>query len=250
MKALIVDDERHARLEMKRLLRAHPEVEVVGEAESVDEALRMMAQTTPDILFLDVQLRHDTGFDLLVKLSPPLPSIIFTTAFDAYALRAFEVNALDYLLKPVEPARLSDALQRAGRMESRLYPDARAEESASIISPANGKFTVTDRVFIREEARCWFLPIGDIRMLESEGNYTRVYCPDGRPLIFRSLSSLEARLPETLFFRANRAQLINLTSIESIENWFSGNLKAHMRGGMEVEISRRQAIAFRERTTL
>ncbi|HSI84454.1 MAG: LytR/AlgR family response regulator transcription factor [Candidatus Methylacidiphilales bacterium] len=253
MRALIVDDERHARLEMKRLLRAHPEVEVVGEAESIDEALQMILEHDPDLLFLDVQLRSDTGFDLLARLTPPLPKIIFTTAYDAYALRAFQVNALDYLLKPVEPSRLSEALQRVGRMELRPQGEADAaseDNGPATVLPGSGKFTESDRVFIREEERCWFLPIRDIRLLESEGNYTRIYCPEARPLIYRSLNSLEIRLPESLFFRANRSQLINLTCIESIENWFSGNLKVRMRGGMDVEISRRQAVAFRERSSL
>ncbi|MEI9998671.1 MAG: LytTR family DNA-binding domain-containing protein [Verrucomicrobiota bacterium] len=244
MKALIVDDERLARTEMRRLLKAHPQVEIVGEASSSQEAAQKIAKLAPDLLFLDVQMHEDTGFDLLARLEPPLPRVIFTTAFDEYALRAFEVNALDYLLKPVDPVRLKESLQRAGQAPA----DADAGPGPGL--DGAGKFAEGDRVFIRSEDRCWFVPIRDIRLLESEGNYTRIHVADARPLLYRSLNALEERLPKALFFRANRSQLINLSLVEGIENWFSGNLKARLPGGLAVEISRRQAVAFRERASL
>ncbi len=240
MKAIIIDDERPARAEMKRLLKPHPEVEIIGEAASSEEALQLIATAKPDLLFLDVQLRGDTGFDLLAQLSGKLPRVIFTTAYDEYAVRAFEVNALDYLLKPVEPARLAE-------------PELRASETGDASVPEPGKagaFTANDRVFIRSEDRCWFVPVREIRMLESEGNHTRVYFGKEKPLIYRSLNSLEERLPGAVFFRANRSQIVNLTFIENVENWFSGNLKVRLREGGEVEISRRQSIEFRERNSL
>lgn len=240
MRVVIIDDERPARAEMRRLLKLHPEIEIVGEAATSDDALQIIAKLTPDLLFLDVQMQGDTGFDLLAQLTAPLPKVIFTTAYDEYALRAFEVNALDYLLKPVEPARLNDALQRATRSSNNEHPEMDGET----------KFNENDRVFIREEDRCWFLPVREIRLLESEGNYTRIHFADKKPLIYRSLNALEERLPGSLFFRANRSQIINVTLIDTIENWFSGNLKARLRGGGEVEMSRRQAALFRERASL
>ena len=240
MRALIIDDERPARAEMQRLLKPHPEIEIVGEASSSRDALQIITKLNPDLLFLDVQMQGDTGFDLLAQLPAPLPKVIFTTAYDEYALRAFEVNALDYLLKPVDPIRLNEALQRAIRPSHDQHPEM-----------AGGtQFHENDRVFIREEDHCWFLPIREIRLLESEGNYTRVHFADKKPLIYRSLNALEERLPGTLFFRANRSQIINVTLIENIENWFSGNLKTHLRGGGEAEMSRRQAALFRERASL
>ncbi len=225
---------------MKRLLKPHPQIEIIGEAANSEEALRVIAKSAPELLFLDVQLQGDTGFDLLAQISGALPKVIFTTAYDEYAVRAFEVNALDYLLKPVEPARLTEALQRASGAGGQEAPEVNE----------GGAFAVSDRVFIRNEDRCWFLPVRDIRMLESEGNYTRVHFGKEKPLIYRSLNSLVERLPAALFFRANRSQIINLTFIDTVENWFSGNLKARLRGGGEVEISRRQSVEFRERTSL
>ena len=240
MRAVIIDDERPARAEMKRLLKPHPEIEIVGEASNAGDALQLIAKLMPELLFLDVQMPDETGFDLLAKLTAPFPKVIFITAYDEYAVRAFKVNALDYLLKPVEPVRLREALMRAGGALDDKHPEMSGES----------KFTENDRVFVRSEDRCWFLPIREIRLLESEGNYTRVHFADEKPMIYRSLNALEVRLPGTLFFRANRSQIINVTLIETIENWFSGNLKARLRGGGEVEMSRRQAALFRERASL
>ena len=239
MRAVIIDDERPARTEIKRLLKPHPEIEIVGEAANSEEALQVIAKTAPELLFLDIQLQGDTGFDLLAQLNGSLPKVIFTTAYDEYAVRAFEVNALDYLLKPVEPARLHQALLRAAQPQDR-----------DLQMGGQTKFNETDRVFIREEEHCWFLPVKEIRLLESEGNYTRIYFAEKKPLIYRSLNSLEERLPKSLFFRANRSQIINVTLIDGMENWFSGNLKARLRGGGEIEMSRRQAALFRERASL
>ncbi len=240
MRALIIDDERPARAEMKRLLKPHTEIEIVGETSNSADALQLISKLSPDLLFLDVQLQGDTGFDLLAQLTAPLPKVIFTTAYDEFALRAFEVNALDYLLKPVEPVRLKEALQRAIKPPHSEHSEMDGET----------KFTENDRVFIREDDRCWFLPVRDIRLLESEGNYTRIHFADKKPLLYRSLNALEERLPGAFFFRANRSQIINVTLIENIENWFSGNLKARLRGGGEVEMSRRQAALFRDRASL
>jgi two-component system LytT family response regulator len=239
MKAIIVDDERPARSEIKRLLKIHPEIEVIGEANGIREALILTTKLQPDLLFLDIQMPDGTGFDLLEKLTAPIPHIIFTTAHDEYALRAFEVNALDYLLKPIEAKRLNLALKRM-------------QISSSVVESeiATTRFTKTDRVFIRDDDKCLFIPIVEIQLLESEGNYTRIYTGTQKPLIYRSLNALEERMPMEIFFRANRSQIINLGHVETMENWFSGNLKVHLRGGNQVEISRRQATSFRERAAL
>jgi two-component system, LytTR family, response regulator len=238
MKALLVDDERLARNELRRLLAAHPGITVAGEAVDVHEALEKVAALKPDLLFLDVQMPGENGFTLLEQLEPPLPQVIFTTAYDEFAVKAFEFSALDYLLKPVDPNRLAAALEK-------LAP--RAEE------PTDGRrerLTLEDKVFVREGDRCWFVPVKSIRLLESEGNYTRVHFDEHKPQLFRSLTAMEERLEPKHFFRANRKQVINLAWVEGIEPWFSGGLLVRLKGGIKVELSRRQAQDFRERMSL
>ena len=224
MKALIVDDERLARLELRRLLAAHSEVEVAGEARGGEEALALVAQLAPDLLFLDIQMPGMTGFDLLERIED-LPQVIFTTAYDQYAIQAFEVNALDYLLKPIAPARLAAAL---GRVRPRAAP-ARLEQ-----------------VFVRDGERCWIVRLPDIFLMESEGNYTRLYFGSERPLIRRSLNSLEEQLDPAMFFRAGRKEILNLKWIDKVDLSVSGGLVVTLRGGRTVEMSRRQSVRLKE----
>jgi len=223
MKALIIDDERLARLELRRLLAAHPEVEIAGEARSGEEALKLIAELNPDLLFLDIQMPGVTGFDLLERLED-LPAVIFTTAYDEYAIKAFEVNALDYLMKPIVPARLATAL-------SRVRPRERAR---------------LEQVFVRDGERCWIVRLSEIYLLESEGNYTRLYFGGERPLIRRSLNALEEQLDPAIFFRAGRKEIINLKWIDRVDLAVSGGLQVTLRGGRSVEMSRRQSARLKE----
>jgi len=236
MKALIIDDERLARAEVRRLLDDFNWVKVVGEAENAEQALELIQSQQPDLLFLDVQMPGKTGFDLIEEIRGEMPRIIFTTAYDDFALRAFEVNALDYLMKPITPDRFAAALTRV-----REEPDALENQSA---------LRSSDQVFVRDGERCWFIPVSKIRLLESEGNYTRVRFENQSPLIYRSLSTLEQRLPADDFFRINRQQVVNLHFIERIETWFSHGLKIWLKGGEECEVSRRAARAFRQKLSL
>lgn len=240
MKALLVDDERLARNELRRLLAAHRDVEVAGEAVDVEDAMEKVAALKPGLLFLDVQMPGADGFSLLERLEPPLPLIVFTTAYDEFAVKAFEFNALDYLLKPVDPARLAAALDRLRRRGPAPGGDTGARTT---LAPE-------DKVFVREGDQCWFVAVQNIRLLESEGNYTRVHFDDSKPQLFRSLTAMEERLDPKHFFRANRKQLINLDWVEGIEPWFSGGLLVRLKGGLKVELSRRQAQDFRERLSL
>jgi two-component system LytT family response regulator len=242
MKALIVDDERLARNELRRLLAVHPDIEVVGEAVDVEDAMEKVAALKPGLIFLDVQMPGADGFSLLERLEPPLPAVIFTTAYDEFAVKAFEFNALDYLLKPVDPNRLIAALEKLRTREVATPADGGA-------GPAP-RLALEDKVFVREGDRCWFVPVKNIRLLESEGNYTRLYFDDQKPQLFRSLTAMEERLDPRNFFRANRKQVINLTWVEGIEPWFSGGLLVKLKGGPKVELSRRQAQDFRERMSL
>jgi two-component system, LytTR family, response regulator len=224
VKALIVDDERLARQELRRLLLAHSEIEICGEARSGEEALACIRRQAPEVLFLDIQMPGMTAFDLLEKLED-VPQIIFTTAFDIYALRAFEAGAIDYLVKPVAPNHLAAAI-------SRLRPPA----SASSLQ----------RVFVKESDRCWLVQMTDIYLLESEGNYTRLYFGNERALIPRSLSALENRLDSSVFFRASRRHLINLRWVAAVEPDVAGGLVIKLKPGIDVEMSRRRAALFRQ----
>ena len=239
MKALLVDDERLARSELRRLLAAFPHIKIVGEASTAEQARELIGATQPELVFLDVQMPGETGLELLESLEPPAPRVIFTTAYDEFAVKAFELNALDYLLKPVDPARLSTAL---ARLEER---PAGAPGSAP-----TGRLVNEDKVFVREGERCWFVEVKTIRLLESEGNYTRVHFADAQPQLFRSLNAMEERLDPKFFFRANRRQIINLAWVDKIEPWFSGGLLVNLKGGAKVELSRRQAQDFRENMSL
>jgi two-component system LytT family response regulator len=245
MKALLIDDERLARSELRRLLATFPEIEIVGEAANAKQAREQLAALKPDLLFLDVQMPGETGMELLESLEPPAPRVIFTTAYDEFAVKAFELNALDYLLKPVDPARLAAAIEKL-----RSRATGAAHENAADRSVLRDRLAAEDKVFVREGDRCWFVELKSIRLFESEGNYTRVHFDGAQPQLFRSLNAMEERLDPKYFFRANRRQIINLAWIDRIEPWFSGGLLVHLKGGAKVELSRRQAQDFREKMSL
>jgi two-component system LytT family response regulator len=232
MKALIIDDERIARVELRRLLAAHPTIEIVGEAADASEARLRIDEHDPELMFLDIEMPGESGFDLLASLDAS-PAVVFTTAFDAHAVRAFEVSALDYLLKPIDPARLATAIERVFAAD--LGRQHRAVPGLA-------------RVFVRDGDRCWFVRLDEVAVIESEGNYARFDVP-GQPLLGRSLSYLEARLGPT-FFRASRKHLVNLSRVERVEPGAGGGLVLVMPGGREIEMSRRQAQRFRACTTL
>jgi len=239
MKALLIDDERLARNELRRLLAGYPDIQIAGEASNAKQAREQIASLKPSLLFLDVQMPGETGIDFLESLEPPAPHVIFTTAYDEFAVKAFELNALDYLLKPVDPARFAAAVELIPGLRGPAHPKQTA-----------GRLDAGDRVFVREGERCWFVEVGQIRLLESEGNYTRVHFGDAQPQLFRSLNAMEERLDPKFFFRANRRQIINTSWIAGVEPWFSGGLLVQLKGGAKVELSRRQAQEFRERMSL
>lgn len=245
IRALIVDDERLAREELKRLIAHQADLELAGEASDVDSALALVGKERPDVIFLDIEMPGGSGFELVERLQDPRPRVIFTTAYDAYAVHAFEVSALDYLLKPVSQKRFAAALEKVRRPEKTEEDD---ENEGSETEPV--RLRETDRVYVRDDERCWFVPVKAIRLLESEGNQTRLHLEDGSPTIYRSITFLEERLPENLFMRANRSQIVNLEMISSIGPWFSGSIKVVLEGNIEVEFSRRQAQLFRERRSL
>lgn len=238
MRALIVDDERLARKELAKLLEDHPSIEVVGEAMNADEAEQMITELNPDLLFLDIQMPGRTGFQLLESLDSA-PLVVFTTAYDEFALKAFEVNALDYLLKPIHPERLSEAVQKINE-----------KERSRGGRPRDKKLGLEDQVFVKDGDRCWFVSLTNIRLFESDGNYIKVYFDNNRPMIHKSLNALDEKLDERAFFRASRKHIINLSWVEGIEPWFNGGLMVKLKGGDKVEVSRRQAAKFKDMMSL
>ncbi|MEQ8360916.1 MAG: LytTR family DNA-binding domain-containing protein [Cytophagales bacterium] len=242
MKTIIIDDERLARQELKNMLIPFDEIEVIGEAANADEAIEMIQQSNPDLIFLDVQMPGKDGFEMLQELNS-VPSVVFVTAYDEYALKAFEVNAMDYLVKPVQPERLKESI---GKLLEEFDKKSRTK-SGKI---ARNNLTGEDQVFVKDGDKCWFVKLSDIRMFESDGNYVKVYFHNFRPLIHKSLNALEEKLDGNEFFRASRKYIINLKWVENIESWFNGGLMVHLKGGDKLEISRRQAVKFKEMMSL
>jgi two-component system LytT family response regulator len=243
MRAIIIDDERLARAELRKLLQEFPDIEIVDEAGNVEEGISKIDTHNPDLIFLDIQMPGKTGFDLLAEVDKA-PQVIFTTAYDEYALKAFEVNALDYLLKPVEPKRLADAIHKLNASENGNHTQGYVpQENRSLL-------TEEDQVFVKDGDRCWFVKLSEIRLFESVGNYAKVFFGTNKPLILKSLNALEERLDEKTFFRANRKHIVNLRLIEKIEPYFNGGLLLELKGGEKIEVSRRQTVKFKEMMSL
>ncbi|WP_103029877.1 LytR/AlgR family response regulator transcription factor [Salinibacter altiplanensis] len=284
---LIVDDERLVRSELRRMLDGHDSVKVVGEATDATEAEAASQELGPDLLLLDVQMPGGSGFDLLERLGD-VPHVVFVTAYDEHAIRAFEVNALDYLVKPVEEERLAEAIEtvqeQAALAEAAASEKAASEESTSAEStsaestsaeeaasvqkargPAPqpdtdqskpgesedpGLLTAEDQVFVKDGRRCWFVRLGKVDLFEAAGNYTRLYFEGEEPLIHRSLSYLEERLDPDQYFRASRQHIFNLDRVDAMNSRPNGKLVAHLSEDLSVELSHRRSRAFREERSL
>jgi two-component system, LytTR family, response regulator len=243
MKTLIIDDERLARKELISLLSKFPEIEIAGECSNAPEAKKAIEELRPELIFLDIQMPGKNGFELLEELDY-VPNVIFVTAYDEYAIKAFEVNALDYLLKPVEEERLKEAI-------SKLNEEQDDDEQLAHVANARGEIKLgqEDQIFLKDGEKCWFVPLKEVRLFESEGNYVRVYFQNYKPLILKSLNNLEGRLDHT-FFRTNRKFIVNLRWVQNVENWFNGGLRLTLKDGSQVEVSRRQGARFRELMSL
>jgi two-component system LytT family response regulator len=233
--ALIVDDERLARQELRSLLAAHPDVMVTGEAASLDEAARHLAREQPDVIFLDIQMPGESGFDLFAR-AQVASRVVFVTAHDAHALRAFDVNALDYLLKPVAPVRLAEALERLRRQS--------APEPA-----AARRFEPGDFVFLPIDGRSRFLRLSQVMAIGAAGDATVVTTADGlHGRVPRSLKAWEDRLPQKQFVRIHRETIVNLQYVERIEEWSHEAFQVHLRGqAAPLTLSRRYAARLRAR---
>lgn len=238
--AVIVEDSRLARNELKELLKAHKDIELLGEAPNVDEGFKLINETKPDLLFLDINMPEKNGFDLL-ELLDEVPITIFTTAFDEYAIKSFEYNAFDYLLKPINQKRFTSSIEKVFEKYNASLPSESKSESA---------LSLDKQIFIKDGEKCWLVKIQDVFMFEIVGNYTRVFFENNKPLIYKSLGQVEEKLPNDVFFRANRQQLININHVKKVVSWFNGKLKIEMNSGEEIEISRRQSYLFKEQLSL
>ncbi len=251
LRAVVVDDERLARRELRALLAAEP-VEVVAEAADADAADALLARldadgAPPDVLFLDVQMPERTGFDLLDGLAAagrPVPDVVFVTAYDEHALRAFRVSAVDYLLKPVDPEALAEAVARVA---------ARRSDAAE--TAPTGRLGADDRVFVKDGEHVHLVRIGDVRRFESVGNYTRLHFRSAggrreRAVVARSLTALEERLDPAVVVRASRSDLVGLGHVVGVDEAASGGLVVRLDDGQAVEFSRRRAQDLRDRLRL
>ena len=240
IRTVIVDDTRLARRELRTLLADHADVECVGEADDVPAGIELLRREQPDLLLLDIQMPSGTGFDLLDALDP-VPLVVFTTAYDQHAVRAFEANALDYLVKPVAPERLAAALDRVR---------GRLSRGDAAPAPRRQLLGADDQVFLREGERCWFATLGEVDRIVVEGNYARLWFRGEKVFLQRSLAALEERIDPNLFFRANRNTLVNLRAIRTIDPWLNDGYLLRLRDGSEVEVSRRQGRELRDRLSL
>jgi len=233
--AVIVEDSRLARNELKELIKEHNEIELLGEAENVDKGFELINKANPDILFLDINMPEKDGFELLEMLDD-VPIVIFTTAFDEYAIKSFEYNAFDYLLKPINQKRFSSSITK---VLERISNPSKANKNEKSLS-------LDKQIFIKDGEKCWLVMIQDISLFEIVGNYTKVFFEDNKPMIYKSLAQIEEKLPNDVFFRANRQQIININHVKKVVSWFNGKLKIEMNSGEEIEISRRQSYIFKD----
>ena len=232
---LVVEDSRLARKELVQLLKEIGGFDPIREAANGEEAKRLMEEMSPDVIFLDIHLPGMTGFDFLESLDH-FPKVIFTTAYDEYAIKSFDYNAIDYVLKPIKKERLEKAIAKLRLRE----PQDKSEQTDS---PAR-------QVFVRDGEKCWFVNMEEIRLFESVGNYSRVFFEDNKPLVQRSLNYLEGVLDKNLFFRINRQQIVNLQFIGNLDSWFNGKLKITLKTGEVLEVSRRRSKQIREMFSL
>ena len=243
IKTVIIDDERLARQELKSLLKEFKDIEIIAEFGNADEATEGLKSLDAELIFLDIQMPGKDGFQFLENLED-VPNIVFVTAYDEYAKKAFDVSAMDYLLKPVEEDRLKAAIDK-------VREEIKMEKELERISPdERGVLDDTDQVFLKDGDKCWFVTLKDVRLFESEGNYVRVYFDTFKPLILKSLNNLDKRLNSKHFFRANRKHIVNMKWIEKVESWFNGGLLLTLKDGKTVEVSRRQAVKLKDRMSL
>lgn len=233
IKTILVDDEPLAIAELQSMLQSYSAIEVVATCLDAQDALSKINQWQPKLIFLDINMPGQNGFDLLSELDEA-PEVIFVTAYDQFAIKAFDVNALDYLLKPVNPERLKEAIAKV----QKKFSDSKEDQS---------KLAIHKRIFIKDGEQCFFVPLSEIYFIESVGNYARVYYQDKKPLLHKSLNYLEEKLPDEFFFRASRQQMFNISFVKNIIPYFSNTLQVELEGGIKIDLSQRQSVKFKDK---
>jgi two-component system LytT family response regulator len=239
-KVLIVDDERLSRRRVRRLLSLEPDCEVSGECANGVEAVTALGQSRPDIVFLDVQMPEMDGFDVARAMAEAKPLVIFTSAYDEYALRAFEVQAFDYLLKPFDGRRFRESLQRArvrvecdrsGQQDRRNYPAASSE-------PAQAVRVAPDRIAVRNNGRVVFVKLADIDWIEAADNYVCLHCGRETHVVRETMNELESRLDPSQFLRVHRSSIVNLERVRELQPWFRGDYRVVLRDGTQLTLTK------------
>jgi two-component system, LytTR family, response regulator len=237
---MIADDEAPARRKLARFLREHDDVDIVAEASNGIDAVDLIAMTNPELLFLDIHMPDLDGLgvaETLLRTQRP-PVIVFVTAFDQYAVKAFELSALDYLLKPYDRERFERALQRARAM---LDAPSNADQLAETLARVRNEERYVRRLLIPNEGRSFFVATSEITRLESDGNYVSLHTRRAAHQLRATLESIESRLDPEQFVRVHRSHLVNIDEIAEIQPWFHGDFKIAMRDGTEIAWSRRYA---------
>lgn len=241
LRVLVVDDERPARARLVRLLAARPDVEVVGEAGSAGDAVRAIRERHPDLVFLDVQMPGTDGFGVIEALAPEeRPGVVFVTAHDAFAVRAFEVSALDYLLKPVDSARLAEAVERARRAVGRrgaAEHDDRLDRLLRQLDRAPARWL--ERVAVTEQGKTFFVPLEHVLWVESDRNYVVLHAGQRSFTVRGTLAAMEEKLDPARWVRINRSQVVRVDAIAHVEPWFHGEYHVVLRDGTKTTWSRR-----------
>jgi two-component system LytT family response regulator len=241
MKALIIEDSELARRDLRAMLAEHPAIEIIGEASHPDEAEILINKTQPDLLFLDIHMPGRSGFELLECINQHI-KVVFTTAYMDLAIRSFEYNTVDYLVKPISPKKLARAVRRLRCDES---DDNTLGNEEKILS-------INESIFARDGDDCYLIPLSNIERFDSHGNYSRIYFFDEQSqsqqsiFLYKSLTRIEARLPNKHFFRNNRQQIINVSKVCSVNVWINAGLKISLKSGIETEVSRRNTARFKK----
>jgi two-component system LytT family response regulator len=252
-RVVIVDDEAFARQRLRRLLGEQPDIEIVGEASNGREAVTLITTHNPDVVLLDVQMPRVDGFGVLRALDGPAPLVIFVTAFDEHAVAAFNVHAFDYILKPVDPSRFAEAIERARTQITRTtaadrhaklvaFLDASAagvsRETAEIADLPNGARGPIDRLLVKDDGRMYFVPVSEIDWIEAYGNYARVHTGAHTHLIRETMATLERALDVRRFARIHRSTIVNLDRVKQMDLWGSGDYMVRLADGTQLKLSR------------
>lgn len=239
LRVLVVDDEAPARRKILRLMRQEPDIEAVAEADGAEAAIAAIEKHRPDLAFLDVQMPGRDGFAVVEAIPPEkMPRIVFVTAHDQYALRAFEVHAFDYLLKPFSEERFQEALHRVREQHARSA-DGFTSRLTELVRELQRAKSFTDRLLVQEKERAYFVPVRDISWIEADRNYLILHCGAKTHTMRGTLDALEEALDPKAFVRINRGNLVRLDAIRELAPWFHGEYKVFMKDGAELRWSRR-----------